>query len=238
MKVILIVGIVLLISAYFAYPIVRALRVSRDIEKDTVAYEQHSNQATMSILVVGDSTGVGTGSQTPQGSIAGRIGNDIPTADIVNHSENGLTLAELSAKLAALPEQHYDLMVIQIGANDVTGFTSKEDVLKHLSSILDYANAHASSTVLLTAGDIGSAPAFRAPLSWLITSRTLQVRDIFTEEAKHYSSVTYIDLYKTPENNVFNTDPKKFYARDGFHPSSEGYGVWYEDVKRALKDFQ
>lgn len=60
------------------------------------------------------------------------------------------------------------------------------------------------------------------------------VREIFMREASNRSKVQYVDLFESAENDVFNTDIDKYYAPDLFHPSSAGYGVWYEDVKKYL----
>lgn len=227
--------LVTLVLVYFLYPIARAIRVSKDIEKNAIPYEQHPQDGTMRILVAGDSTGVGTGAEVSQDSIAGRIGKDFPTADIQNISENGITLEILRKKLDTLPESKYDLILIQIGANDVTSFTSKEKITEELTKVLDYAESHASSVVLVTAGNIGLSPVFKTPLSKVISARTLVVRDIFQKEADRRSSVNYVDLFKVAEDDIFSTDIKKYYAPDFFHPSSAGYEVWYQDIQTYLK---
>lgn len=233
--IILSVLLLALILTYYIYPIVKAIKISKEVQKNIVAYEQHPLSPKMRILVAGDSTGVGTGADSPDDSIAGRIGSDYPEADIVNISENGITLEQLRSKLYALPEDsRYDLIVLQIGANDVTKFTSKRKVEEELHSVLNYAELNSSAVVLITAGNIGLSPVFKSPISNLITSRTLMVREIFMREASNRSKVQYVDLFESAENDVFNTDIDKYYAPDLFHPSSAGYGVWYEDVKKYL----
>ncbi len=195
------------------------------IQNNAVPYEQHPDNPTMKILVAGDSTGVGTGAKSSKDSIAGRLGKDFPSADIRNISKNGITTEELRKKLDRLAEGQYDLIVVQIGANDVTKFTSKEKVAREIKLVLDYAGAHATSVILLTAGNMGLSPVFRAPFSNYITSRTLMVREIFQSEASVRPSVTYIDLFKEVEDDTFSKDIDKYYADDLFHPSSDGYGV-------------
>jgi lysophospholipase L1-like esterase len=235
MKFVILIGPLLVVVLYFTYPLFHAIRVSKEIQQDAVPYEQHPENATMRILIAGDSTGVGTGATNPSDSIAGRIGKDFPNADITNISENGITLKELKNKLYAQPENVYDLVVLQIGANDITGFTSKRNIQSELEFVLNYAESHASSVVVLTAGNVGLAPVFRFPLSSILTSRTLMVKELFEKEAVNRASVTYVDLFKTAENEVFNTDIDRYYAKDRFHPSGEGYGEWYKDVRKTTK---
>lgn len=94
--IILSVLLLALILTYYIYPIVKAIKISKEVQKNIVAYEQHPLSPKMRILVAGDSTGVGTGADSPDDSIAGRIGSDYPEADIVNISENGITLEQSS----------------------------------------------------------------------------------------------------------------------------------------------
>lgn len=220
---------------YLLHPIVRAIKTSRIIQEHSVAYEQHPVKPTMRILIAGDSTGVGTGSSDPRYSIAGRIGSDFPQADIQNISENGLKLSELHEKLSKMGSQTYDLILFQIGANDVVGGTSLQKVKDELNTVLEYGEAHGDFVVVITAGNIGLSPVFKAPLSYLITLRTLKVREIFMQEISPRSSTKYVDLFKEREYDVFSSDIHKYYAEDLFHPSSDGYAVWYFDIKSAIQ---
>jgi len=235
MKLILLCIILLaFVLAYYIYPIFKAIQMSIEIEENTVAYEQHPENPSMRILVAGDSAGVGTGAENSEDSIAGRIGRDYPKADITNISENGITLEQLKSKLYALPESKYGLILLQIGANDATRFTSKEKVEKELALVLNYAELHSPSVIVVTAGNIGLSPVFKSPLSNLITSRTLMVREIFIREISERPGVQYVDLFESAENDIFSTDIDRYYAPDLFHPSGAGYGVWYEDIKKYL----
>lgn len=55
------------------------------------------------------------------------------------------------------------------------------------------------------------------------------------DKAKQYN-VTYIDLYEERNKDEFLKDPKKYFAKDMFHPSSDGYGLWYKKFKETLKE--
>lgn len=232
--IIIIVVLLVIVLVYLLYPVAKAISISQTVQENAKAYEQHPTNPTMRILVAGDSTGVGTGARSPQDSIAGRIGSDFPGAHISNISENGITLEVLRNKLYSLPKTEYNLIVIQIGSNDVTSFTSKQKVAEELKLVLDYAEEHSEKVIVLTAGNIGLSPVFKFPLSNLITYRTLMVREIFMKEVGERSSVYYVDLFESADDDMFSTDIEKYYAPDYFHPSSEGYGVWYHSVKNFL----
>jgi lysophospholipase L1-like esterase len=237
----ILIGLGLLLFAlilYIAYPVWSGIQASKELQADAVAYQQHPDNPRLHFLVAGDSTAVGTGAKDPLDSVAGRLGARYPEADITNVSENGLRLAGLKEKLEALPERRYDLILIQIGANDVVNFTALDDVTSRLRSVLDLAEKQSEMTVVLTSGNIGLSPIFKPPFSNLISWRTRQVRDIFMEEIGARDQVRYVDLYREKGNEPFNTDVPRYYAADLFHPSGEGYGLWFRDIEKVLPEFR
>ncbi len=222
-------------SLYLAYCVHHAIQVSKTLVAKAIPYEQHPSNSKLHILVIGDSTAVGVGAKQSQDSIAGRIGTDYPDADITNISESGIKLAGLYAKIGQAQLNTYDLIVVQLGANDVTGFTPLPRVQETLSSLLKYLSPHTSHIVLLSAGNIGLSPVFKWPLHNYISARTQKVRKIFMEESARNTQVTYIDLFKARKDDEFTTNIQRYYAPDYFHPSSDGYAVWYIQVKNTLE---
>lgn len=230
----IILAILILIALYYAYPLYKAAQITKEIESHTVPYEQNDIRAPMNILVAGDSTAYGVGAEKSQDSTAGLVGRRYPQASIENISKSGLRLEGLIAKIEGI-DREYDLAIIQIGANDVIHFTSLEKVDQELETVLNIVTSHSKKVILLTAGNIGLAPVFKAPLSNLVTHRTKQVRDIFMRKAAAYPTVSYIDLYKERGDDVFVKDIQKYYAADRFHPSAAGYMVWYREIEKLLK---
>lgn len=206
--------------------IARSIDISLGLIKVAKPYEQHPASPSMRILVAGDSTAVGVGS-APEFSIAGRIGKDEPNADITNIGVSGQRLEGLLIKLSTQKGNSYDLVVLQIGANDITGRTAYSDIQARLAQALTDARALAPKVVVMTSGDVGLAPVFKWPLSAYLSARTRAVRDIFITEASRHLGVTYVDLFAEKKDDVFLTDIPRYYAPDFFHPSAEGYGVWY-----------
>lgn len=221
---------------YVTYPIITAIHRSKEIEAHTIPYEQHFATSSMKILVAGDSTGVGTGAEDNQQSTAGRIGKDFPHADIKNISENGLKLEGLRNKLESLPDEQYDLIVIQIGANDIVGRTSYKEIESQLNDVLDISGGFSKKIVVLTSGNIGLSPVFKFPVSTFMMHRTRAVRDIFLDQIGDRAGIDYVDLFKNKEEDPFGKNVEHYYATDFFHPNGEGYGVWYEQMRPFLLD--
>lgn len=223
----------LLILGHEAYRVYRAFALARPIIDAAVPYTQEGNGVR--VLFAGESTGVGTGASRPQESVAGRLGADTLDATIENISKNGARMSDLLLALRALPEEKtYDVIVLQIGGNDILNFTSPENVRTELRSALTEATKRGKRVYLMTTGDVGNAPAFGPLLSRLYTARTNELAPLFIEEAKN-AGATYVDLFEPRVSDPFYLEPFKYHAKDGVHPSSDGYAIWYGKLKSALK---
>jgi lysophospholipase L1-like esterase len=194
------------------------------------AYEQHPANAQTHVLVVGDSTGVGVGATAPETSLAGLLGADFENVDITNRAVSGAKVADVPGQLDALRDQHYDLVYIQIGGNDIVRFTSLKKIEDGLRPLLDAARGIADEVVIASCGNVGTAEIFPLETRWLLRMRTQQVREVFMRVAVG-EHIHYVDLYRERAVDPFAADPTRHYAADSFHPSSDGYGVWYERLQ-------
>lgn len=230
MKMILLFVVVLIILdiGYEAIRFYHLVRVSSGLVAMAKPFER--NEGTRSMLVVGDSTAVGVGADTPAHTLPGYLSAALD-ASVENHAVSGAVTADLAAQIAAAKEPHYDLVLIQVGANDVVRFHAVAETNAQLDTILTKANALSDKVVLITAGKIGEAPIFPWFLKALITHRALEMRSAFKTTAATHSTA-YVDLYAIAD--PFNTDPDKYYAPDGFHLSSDGWHFWYEQTRNAI----
>lgn len=208
-------------------------RASAVVDESSV-YERIIPDAQQRILVAGDSTAAGTGAKDSADSIAGRLGRDFPNSNVRNIGANGLKIAGLREKLAALSQdERYDLILLQIGGNDILRFTPRGAFRRELVEALEEAKKRSERVVLMSTGDVGLAPAFSPFFPWFYSMRTRAVRELLIQTAQE-QNVIYIDLFEEKENDPFLKDPKKFYAPDGLHPSGEGYGLWYQKLRAVL----
>ena len=232
--------LLLMLAVFIAGAVVNTLRTNHLITVGveqvmrTIPFEAHPPSAEQRFLVIGDSSAVGVGSDTPRGTIAGRLGHDFPTADITNLGVSGSKTADLIPRLQALePSAHYDLMLIQIGGNDIVRRTPYAKLEKSLPQVLELAKQHADHVVLLTSGNVGTSKLLPYGTRWIFTMRTKKVRKIFMRiTAEH--DVRYVDLYRRKPWDPYAQDADRFYSPDYFHPSADGYGDWYVLVKETL----
>lgn len=186
------------------------------------------------IVVMGDSTAVGTGT-TPEGSVAGHFGAAFPNASIENVSENGWKIGQLLTAFPSYPPKSFDLIVLQIGANDIMRGTPEKEFEASLGALFDKATAAGTHVVALHSGNIGLAPMFHWPVSRILTARTLRYREIYRRVATE-KGVAYVDLFADEEDDVMSKDIAKYYAADLLHLTADGYGTWYDAIRKAMKE--
>lgn len=231
------IAVVILLGGYTFYilsSVSDSIALSKPLIENAKPYEQQTSSSSKRILIAGDSTGVGVGASDPSTSVAGRIGSQFADSNIINISVSGAKLADLEKKLETVNGNSFTFVLLQIGANDITGRTSYEEIRSTLSRVLAQADLLSSKVVVMTAGNVGLSPAFKWPLSSYIEHRTRVVRKIFIEEIAKHPNASYIDLFKERKDEPFNTDIPRYYAPDLFHPSGDGYGVWFEKLLPLL----
>jgi len=210
-----------------------AVRVRRGLAISAASrpFEANNPGTRYPILVIGDSTGVGTGAAGPEDSVAGRIFRDYPHVGIENRAENGARMADIMGQLDDATKRDYHLILIQTGGNDILRWTDLSLLGKQTRSLLQASVARARHVIFISTGNVGLAPAFFWPLTRLYTARTRAVRSRFMAAAQG-EGVTYVDLFKERHDDPFLDDPARYYAKDLLHPGSEGYRVWYEELSK------
>lgn len=183
--------------------------------------------ATLRLLIVGDSTGVGTGASSPQASLAGLLAQTYPRLQIDNRARDGATFAGVIEQLEAATAR-YDLVLVQAGGNDVIRLRKLDDVRADVERVATLARARGQRMLLMPAGNVGNAPFFFPPASWLMTSRARSLHG-FVREAATRHQAAYINLFKDKAKDPFAQQPE-LNAADGLHPSDAGYRVWFDEL--------
>ncbi len=211
----------------------RLINIGRVLAMKARPFSRTKPDSGMSILVIGDSTAVGTGASSPEHSLAGLLGVHFPNASIENRGVNGAKTRELIERLKKLSDRHFDLIMIHIGGNDVVRFTERKELKHDIDSVLRLAKQLADKVVLVSTGNVGTAKLLPYGTRWLFTWRTRQVREILKSAAVK-QGVSYADLFREHANDPFALEPRKYYAADFFHPSDAGYLDWFTLIKAKL----
>lgn len=200
---------------------------SAQLARASEPYQQRPADATLRLLVVGDSTAVGTGAATPAASVAGRLGQQHPKLWIENRAQDGATFSDVAAQLGRSDER-FDVILVQAGGNDVMRLSQQTALREAVDSVARNAHQRAPAVLLMPSGNVGNAPFFFFPLRGVMTERSRELHALVRDAAARHGQ-TYINLFKERDADPFARDPA-LNARDGLHPSDAGYALWWQEL--------
>ncbi|MCB0933463.1 MAG: SGNH/GDSL hydrolase family protein [Mycobacterium sp.] len=187
--------------------------------------------APLRLLVAGDSAAAGVGAASQDEALCGRLVAELSprrTLDWRLEARTGYTTADAHAHLAALPEDRFDVVVLSLGVNDVTGGLGRARWLARQAALADMLRERfAPQAVLFTAlPPMHLFPALPQPLRWYLGARA---RDFNAALADWLSRYPGCHL-SAPE---FQPDSAHI-ASDGFHPGPAAYTAWAMRIARDI----
>ena len=209
------------------------VRINRGVQiaEKSRPFELRNSEAKQRILVVGDSTGVGTGAARPEESVAGRIAEEFPGVEIINLAMNGAKAKDVLLQLDSIGKEGFEIVLVKVGGNDILGFTNLDELKNTIRQVLTKARQKGENALFISTGNVGLAPAFFPPISWIYTARTRKARAVFMDISRELG-IQYVDMFREKGDELFLGDPDRYYTPDYLHPSSEGYRVWYEELRK------
>ncbi len=223
----------ILIEAFFLirYGII-AKKLAREIAPFSAKREEYPR-----VLFFGDSTAWGTGASSSEHSIAGQLARDFPGVSVYNFSKNGIGTRELSEIIENNASEKADLVILQIGGMDIISLRSLKKFEPNLENIFLQAKKIGGGRVLMVSPhNVGTLPYFRPPISFLFHRRSKRVNAAIQKLViKH--EIAYADLYAKKHEDPFMKDKARYFAKDGIHPTSEGYSLWYIKIRKAIEKF-
>jgi len=213
----------------------RGVKRARAMAAQGRRYERRLASKGMAILILGDSTGVGVGARLPEESIAGLLAADFPESDVVNISESGARLAEAiaQARQCNAAGMHFDVAILHIGGNDIVRATPTDKLAESCEELLSELARLAHRTVWLGPPNLGMAPLFPPPYSWVLAARSRAAATVFAQSAARHQ-VSFIDFSAPAHAGYFKARRRRHFAVDGFHPNSSTYRYGYAATRQAM----
>ena len=180
------------------------------------------------VVVLGDSSAAGMGADEPHETVGATIALGVSALTgrrvrLTNRAVVGAGSEDLERQLAnALEVVHRpDVVVVMIGANDVTHRTERSVAVRHLETTVRRARALGSEVVVGTCPDLGTIQPVQQPLRSLMRrwSRDLAAAQTVAVVEAGGRTVSLGDLLGAE----FAASPHEMFSKDRFHPSAVGY---------------
>ncbi len=216
--------------------IVLAIPAAAQVAEPVRGGQYGSAGAPLSYLVLGDSTAAGVGADYQQGiavSTAKALGANRGVT-MTNVSVSGARIRDVvRLQLPAAAGVRADLVLLSVGANDVTHLTCVRSMRSDLREIVTkLRSANPDVAIVITGSpDMGSPPRIPRLLRGIASRRTVAVNRMFVAEAQGLRlTFAPIALETGP---LFRKDQSLF-AEDRFHPNERGYSTWISVLNPAL----
>lgn len=226
-----------------------ALRQGRALQRDTPRLpEAHGARdglvgaggariaKPLRLLVVGDSTAVGTGVQKLDDALPGQLGKALsgraarlgaPDGGVAWRAvgRNGATASEVLAEFsAAAVAAHFDLAVVMVGWNDALRLRPGREFSLALGRLLDRLHAASPDArlVVVAPPEFGRFAALPRPLRWALGRQAGGLTRRAARVARTHSAILAPGF------------DGRSVASDRFHPDAEGYRSLAEGIAAAL----
>ncbi|MGC5698846.1 SGNH/GDSL hydrolase family protein [Pseudomonas sp. NFXW11] len=200
-------------------------------EADGLRSGETGQGTALRLLILGDSAAAGVGAGTQQQALAGRLVTQLAK----NHrldwkllAQSGLDSRELVQLLERSPADRFDVVVVSVGVNDVTGNVSLnawDAALSRLVALLR-GKFGASLIIFSRLPPMHAFPALPQPLRWYLGGRAKRLdRHLATLVERHPGCAL-----------LENALPLRqaWMAPDGFHPGPPLYALWADEVMTLL----
>ena len=187
--------------------------------------------APLRLLVLGDSAAAGVGVARQHDALTGRLLAELSPRHTVHWrllAHTGDDLAQVARRLPALAGQRFDIAVLSIGVNDVTGRTPPRRWARDYAELLARLRTeHGVRHCLLTpVPPMHLFPALPQPLRW-----------VMGQGARRLNRVLHTVASRTPGcallRSPFPMD-RTLMASDGFHPGARANRLWAQAVAAAI----
>ncbi|NWN90261.1 SGNH/GDSL hydrolase family protein [Marinobacter adhaerens] len=184
------------------------------------------------LLILGDSAAAGVGVSRQEDALSGQLAGDLARDYRVTWSllaETGHTAADVLETLGSAPENQYDVVLVSVGVNDVTGRTSNQQWCARVRELADrlVKNLGAPCVFFTAIPPMHVFPALPQPLRWYLGMRARQLNGLLENLCNRDDNLEYLRV-------SFPFEPG-FIATDGFHPGHDAYRLWAEHSAAAIR---
>ena len=187
--------------------------------------------------VLGDSTAAGVGASAPDQSMPWQVARRLDrTVYIRSFAKSGARVDDVLRDqvpqvLALPPDELPDIILLDVGANDVTHLTRSNAFRSAYLGILD-ALPDGPSVIAVGVPDMGAIARLAQPLRFVAGVRGGTYDNIV--ESMRDQNADYVNLadFTGPS---FGAEPDRYFAADRYHPNDAGYGLWADTIAPVIR---
>jgi lysophospholipase L1-like esterase len=186
-------------------------------------------------VVIGDSTALGQGTNSVEKGFGYQYLLTNPDLkdqnwSFENRAISGVKIAEvLDHQLGFEP---VDLVMISIGANDITGNTKPSEFQRSVEKLATQLHSKAKQVIWLNIPDFVTSPILLPPLNYILSWREHELNEII-KNILPQTGYQIVDVYNGARE-PFAKHPERYFGADKYHPSAAGYAVWVELIHQTL----
>lgn len=195
----------------------------------------HGSGPPLRLLLAGDSAAAGVGAATQQQALSGQL---VPL--LGRHfslqwqllASTGLDSAGLVRALAGIPEQAFDVVVLSVGVNDVTGLCAPTRWLALQDALARLVQQRFAPRLVIHSAvpPMHSFSALPQPLRWFLGRWACEMnRRLAAQLHPGAASPALRVLLPLPA-----AEPGDALATDGFHPGPHGYALWAQALAGCI----
>ncbi|GIF02812.1 SGNH/GDSL hydrolase family protein [Actinoplanes siamensis] len=181
---------------------------------------------TLSFAVLGDSIAFGQGSSGPAHTVGARLAADLQeqgiAAEVRIFAVPGARSTALAAQVRRAREWPAQLVLIIVGANDLTGFVPPGQAAAQLGDAVRDLRAAGAEVVVAPAPDLSVVPWVPPQMRAMVQAGSRTLHEAQSRAA--LAAGAHVAGIGMTSAAGFAGDPGLFSA-DRFHPSSAGYAV-------------
>ena len=220
--------------ALLPFAALQGLRVRRNAPRFAAAEGPPNGRVgrgqPLRLLAIGDSIIAGVGAATVDEALVGRVTRELARRlrreiHWAAVGRIGATAATVRKRLMPrLPDAAFDVVIVSVGVNDVTGLHRTRHWRAGLGALLDALRAHSPEALVVVAGlpPLHGFPLLPQPLRFLFGMRARTFDAVAEQEVTRRHGCLYVPTRFEPR-------PERF-AADGYHPSPASYQQWGETL--------
>ena len=192
---------------------------------------ESGNGPPLRLLIVGDSSAAGVGALSQGDALSGQMARALTPHYRLSwrlEATTGATTGNTLARLARLAPEAFDIAILALGVNDVTGLTSRRHWIARQQALHQLLQDRFGVRRIYACGlpPMGLFPLLPQPLRWILGCHAHRL-DAALAAIAGPGAVTRHIPFEFPQQ-------ARFFAKDGYHPSPVAYTHWARTLAERI----